>query len=356
MKNLYALVFVLFGYVALAQSPIINQNALPEPGDTFAFGVDKYPTVGFDYEQIAATWDLAALQNDTSQFASYGVSAQLPFAASFPVSNLYTYGPGFLYGGLGGSSPYGGNYGHMMFASAASGFSVVGFRSDFGFGMETVTIQPNEILMPVPFTYGDSIYQQSSWQMAYNNVPMDVDTFYKRTTYKSLVAKGYGSLNTPFSTYGNCLAVEEKIIYHDSLFIKFGTVVLVDSLIQSDTLLNVNLWTNQCHNSVLIANYNPHTFVCEKMSWLNYQDLAAINESQKPLISIYPNPVSSNEICSISGIQAEKVRVFSLDGRLQFQTAVSQNLLALPQMLPGQYIMQIESYDNFVGNVSLIIN
>lgn len=356
MKNFSTLLFVLCFLSTMGQSPIINQNALPSPGDTFAFGIDKYPVVAFNYKQALATWDLSALQNDTVQYASYGVSANLPFAALFPSSNLYTYGPGFLYGGLGGSSPYGGNYGHMMFSSGATGFAVAGFRSDFGFGMVTVNVQPNEILMPVPFTFGDSVYQQSYWQMAYNNIPMNVDTFYKRTTYKSLVAKGYGTLITPFSTFNNCLAVEEKIIFHDSIFVKLGAVVLVDSLVQSDTLLNVNLWSNESSNSVLMANYNPNTLVCEKIVWLNYQDLAGVKKIQSPSISVYPNPSSSGGICSLNGVKARKVRIFSIDGRLLTEMNVSQNFFIIPQLASGQYILQVESDYNFVGNISLLIN
>ncbi len=357
MKKLYFTLLILAGNFAMLNAQVtIQQSSLPAPGDTFAYIVDQNPTIAFNYAQANANWNFSGLQNDTVKYASYGISSQLSFISSFPGSNLYTYGPGILYGGLGGAAPYYNNFGHMLFASNSNGFYTVGFRSDFGFGMTNVLVQPNELLMKVPFTYQDSVYQESNWQISYSSVPTDYDTIYKRFNFKTLVAKGYGTLITPYGTFNQCLAVEENLRFVDSIYIKYGTVTIYKALAQSDTTLTVHVWSENKVNALLTAYYNPQTLACTSIEYMNYEDL---NHVQPVTLNnqthLYPNPVKAGGVCTIS-ISADYVSLTTIEGKAIQNISIQNNQVKLPQNLKnGEYIIAIYKNNKIVHKSPLII-
>lgn len=337
------IVFMLFAYMLKAQSPIIGQSSLPVPGDTFAYIVDKTPTIPFNYNQTNATWNFAGLQNDSVKFASYGITSQLSFASSFPNSNLYTYGPGFLYGGLGGGAPYPNNYGYMLFSSNANGFYTIGFRSDFGAGTTNVLVQPNELLMKTPFTYGDSIFQSSTWEILFNNVPTDYDTVYRRYTYKYLVATGYGTLITPYGNFNNSLAVKEYVRFYDTIEVKYGTYTITKIFAQADTILNVHVWSSNKRNNLLTAHYDPHTMNCLAIEYLNYEDLNVIPENNFTISAHqFPNPLRSGDVCH-TNFKATHVHLYNSKGQLIYDSKLNQTSFTVPFVKSGSYLIQFSN-------------
>ncbi|NSW46314.1 MAG: T9SS type A sorting domain-containing protein [Bacteroidales bacterium] len=357
MKTLYLTLLLLLGSFAFLNGQVtIQQSSLPAPGDTFAYIVDQNPSIAFNYTQANATWNFASLQNDTIKYATYGISSQLPFISSFPGSNLYTYGPGILYGGLGGAAPYYNNFGHMLFATNSNGFYTVGFRSDFGFGMTNVLVQPNELLMKVPFSYQDSTYQESSWEINYHAVSTDYDTIYKRFNFKTLVAKGYGTLITPYGTFNQCLAVEEHLRFYDTIYIKYGTMTLYKTLAQADTVITVHVWSENKVNALLTAYYNPQTMACTSIEYMNYEDL---NHVQPLSIStqshFYPNPIKAGSTCTIS-IPADVVSITTINGKAIQNITVQNNQITIPHYLKqGEYIIAIYKNNKIVHKSPLII-
>lgn len=357
MKTFYITILLIFclKYLLKAQFTI-QQSSLPSPGDTFAYIVDLNPSVVFNYSQENAVWDFSSLQNDTVKYATYGITSQLPFASDFPNSNLYTYGPGFLYGGLGGAAPFQNNFGYLLLSSNNNGFYTVGFRGDFGYGMTNVLVQPNELLMKVPFTYQDSVYQASSWEINYNVIPTDYDTVYKRFNYKTLIARGYGTLITPYGMFNNCLAVEEYLRYYDTIYVKYGNMTLYKTLVQSDTLLNVYVWCENKVNALLTAYFNPQTLTCTAIEYLNYEDLNQV----KPITSneqniLYPNPCKTGHYCTLS-IPADVVFITTIDGKTVQHILVQNNQIKIPQHLKqGEYFLTAYKNTRIVHRGKILI-
>ncbi len=355
MKAIISISLIIVFYSLNAQLPTINYQSLPQPGDTFAYIVDINPNISFNYQQTNAIWNFSNLQNDTVKFASYGISSQLSFASSFPESNLYTYGPGFLYGGLGGGAPYTNNFGYMMFVSNINGFNVVGYRSDFGYGYTNVLLQPKEILMRTPFTYNDSIFQSTTWEIAFNSIPLDYDTIYKRYIYKYLVSTGYGSLITPYGTFNNCLAVKEYLRYYDTIEVKYGTFTITKFMAQSDTLLNVHVWSSNKRNNLLTASYNPHNLTCTYVEYLNYEDLNIVQENQLQSNTLsFPNPIKSGEICYIN-FYATKAKIYNTEGKLVAITGIIDKSYKFPTLSKGNYYIQFLDNDNIVFKTTVIV-
>ncbi len=355
MKILVFLVFYFIVYWLKAQIPTINHQSLPQPGDTFAYVVDFNPNISFNYQQTNATWNLSNLQNDSIKFASYGFTSQLTFASNFPGSNLYTYGPGFLYGGLGGGAPYTNNFGYMMFSTNNNGFYSIGFRGDFGYGYTNVLIQPSELLMKVPFTYNDSIFTTSTWEIVYNNIPTDYDTIYKRHIFKYLIATGYGTLITPYGTFNNCLAVKEYSRFYDTIEVKYGTFTITKFMAQSDTSLNIHIWSTNKRNNLLTAIYNPHNLTCVSIEYLNYEDLNIIHENIiQSKAHLYPNPVKSGQWCYID-FNATKANIYNTEGKHIATTKIQNKTYQLPVLPTGNYYIQFFDNNNVVFKTSIIV-
>ncbi len=332
----------------LPAQPVIHQSSLPQPGDTFAYIIDKLPALSFDYNQTNTVWNFAALQSDSVKYASYGITSQLPFASNFPNSNLYTYGPGFLYGGLGGGAPYPNNFGHMMFSSNTNGFYTIGFRSDFGFGMTNVLVQPNELLMKVPFTYGDSIFHSSTWEIVYNAIPTDYDTIYKRYTFKYLKATGYGTLITPYGTFSDALAVKEYTRYYDTIEVKYGSFTITKIFAQADTILNVHVWSENKRNNLLTASYNPHTLQCNSIEYMNYEHLNQIPENPvQPIAHLFPNPIRQNELCFIN-FYAKEAYIYNTEGKKISHILIHGSSFIFPNLPNGNYYLQ------FINNQGIV--
>ncbi|MCX7697672.1 MAG: T9SS type A sorting domain-containing protein [Bacteroidales bacterium] len=356
MKNFLFPLIVVFSLSLNCQ--IIQFGSLPLPGDTFVFGVDVSPQVLFDYQQTGATWDFSTLVQDTLQVSAYGATQNLPYQTNFPTSNVYTYGPGMLYGGPGGIAPYQNHFGYMFFRTDSQGFTAVGFRGSFGGAPTNVTIQPAEWLMKTPFTLYDSISQNYTWTIALNAFPNDIDTFYTRHAFKYLTAVGSGTIITPAGTFSNCLLVKEFIYYEDSLKIKFLSNTILDTLLLYDTLLYIHAWTPSKRNHVFKAEYEPSSNTLLKMWWLKYEIHAQILDQNDELtLTVFPNPVKKGENISILLPNIERVYLSNILGKNVCELiSYDQKNFTLPQIEKGYYILQIFSQNKLHTKPIIIVD
>lgn len=117
-------------FLALTNAQLtITYESLPQPGDTFAMRYTDNPILNIGTPQSSIQhFDFTNLENDSMKFATYGITANLSFAAEYPESNLYTWGPSALYGGPGSPVP-GVGWGWMFFRTDEEGMSVVGYRT-----------------------------------------------------------------------------------------------------------------------------------------------------------------------------------------------------------------------------------
>jgi hypothetical protein len=117
--------------------------------------------------------------------------------------------------------------------------------------MTNVLVQPNELLMKVSFAYNDSVYQDQAGKLITTLYPPITTHYTNDIILKTLVAKGYGTLITPYGTFNNCLAVEEYLRFYDTIYVKYGTMTLYKTLAQTDTMLTVHVWSENKVNALL---------------------------------------------------------------------------------------------------------
>jgi hypothetical protein len=361
MKNYYLLILVLclFNVHTLSsQTTVINQENLPHPYDTFVLAVDLTPTLNLgDYAQ-GQSWDFTSLNEDLSLFACYGNVADLDFAGDFPTAHIYTYGPSFLYGGMFGASPD--SYGYLMFATDPDGYKIVGYRSDFGFGMTSVHNTPFEALLWTPAEYDDEQNSYSNFEIRFEENSADNDTIYRRSIYKNLHNCAEGDLTTPYGFFPNVLNVKETAIYVDSIFITFMGTTLYDSLVMKDTVVQYNFWSTEHRHPVAIVetDFEGNQQQARYLSWEILSKKEIANLTEKPNISIFPNPTKNN--IYFNGLEFNKkytAEIYDITGKMVLKKSLINTVnINISKLSNSMYIIRLSDKNSVVLERKFIKN
>jgi hypothetical protein len=312
MRTVFLMVVILFPAISVFSQVVIEESDLMQPGDTFLIHVDLNPSVTVDLAPGSnLSWNFTGLQNDQSNFASYAPADTLDFINEFPMSEFYTYGPGFLYAGPGGIAPLD-NWGYMMFFTNADGLFTEGFYSDYGMGYRSTLYNNPEMLMFTDAHYLDEHSTDSYWEVNINvsdEIPVDLDTLYHRNVSKVLNADSWGSLITDYGTY-DVLRIHETGISIDSAFVTYNSAVVFSMEMERDTINNYYFWAKALRNPVLTLHCDYDNNI-ERIDYLMGAIYASKSDLQTGDQFVYPNPASDNlqlsgftgitDICDISG-------------------------------------------------------
>lgn len=293
----------------------ITHESLPQPGDTFAMRYTHNPVLNIGTPQSSVQhFDFTNLENDSMKFASYGITANLPFAAEYPESNLYTWGPSALYGGPGSPVP-GVGWGWMFFNTNEEGMSVVGYRTGEAPNIVTAMQTPSLFLMKTPFTY-DNIHSQSSqWSVLMNENPSDVDTVYTSFASTNILCDAWGTLSTPLEQNLDVIRVREYTVSVDSIYGKMGSTIVWKSEFRRDTVLNYLFYTPSKRHPIASVFCRPdESLIGAEYLW--YSDLhTSISFFDKNKIKCYPNPADTYVF--IEGISLNSnYDIFDLQGKI----------------------------------------
>lgn len=333
MKNFLLALFLMPILSGMAQVTI-NQQDLPQPGDTFMLYVDKTPVVTLGTASpTQQNWNWAALGNDSTKYATYGFTSSLSFASSFPGSNSYTYGPAVLYGGPGSPSP-GAGVGYTMWAVNSTGMWVIGYRSNYdGTGEKNILTNPNELLMPVPCIYGLNQTDNSTWEVNINYIQTDYDTLYRSRTGKTFTCDAWGSMTTPLGSFSGVLRVKEFSVKIDSVFIKSGPVTLYSMEWSRDTSFKYYFWSPQQRHPVATA-YCTNSGVLSRVEYVSWAQQSAPNTSRDILqILISPNPADEYIFIKMppaGNIQPYTIVISDISGRAVYSQESNLTEIYIP--------------------------
>ncbi len=361
MKKLLPILLALVWYSSTAQITIYQQD-LPQPGDTFKLYVDKTPTVSLGNASASSQiWNFLALGNDSTKWAPYGITANLPFAASFPASNSYTYGPAMLYGGPGAPSP-GAGVGYTMWAVNSTGMWVVGHRSNYdGHGDKNIFINPLEMLMPVPCTYPFNQTYDSKWEVTIGYVPTNFDTLYRSRTHKTITCDAWGSMTTPLGSFSNVIRVHEYSVTTDSAFAFIGSTTYYSMLFKKDTSNKYLFWAPNERHPVAIA-YCSNSGVLQRIEYVSWAHLNVPEIANSEFsVSLFPNPVSDYITIKVSENLKNKnyaLRIFDVSGKeLYNQICKSdENTISVKGFDKGLYFVEILTEQVTIIKSNFIVN
>ncbi len=199
MKKIYF--FILHSIAFNSFSQTLMQSDMPFAGLVWTSGTDTNYSDPIPSGGSAQNWDFSTLQYSYIDTSGFEAAAGTPYASTFPGATLASH--------KAGSNDW------TYFNSASTGFYINGFTST----AFTAVINPQQMYVPVPFSYGDQHTDVSR---------VVIDTVYLTFNAQVILnfqadfhADGYGSLTTPTATYANTLRVRETMLETDSLMLDY---------------------------------------------------------------------------------------------------------------------------------------
>ena len=323
---------------------------LPYSGLSALLYVDTTANVSLGSPGVSRSWNYSPLTPDYVKVAIYNSTSATAYASVFPSSNIYSYGPGIMFGSLFGGAPVGsGNNGYVFWKSDNTGLWVTGFRPDGGL-CAGINVQdnPRELLIGVPASYGSIFNNSARWELPMNRNASNPDTFYVRIINKVITADACGSLTTPYSVYPNILREHEYVITVDSIYLKTGGTVITSIEFRRDTLNNYMYLSGGIGYPVCIVHADKHNTVMdvEYYAGIPYE----INNLPIPeeAFLIYPNPSTGNLTVEISKSFLSVnsiITIYSMQGQqlMQQQVWQAKTTLDISSYAKGMYILKISN-------------
>ena len=352
MKKIYIslslLAIVAVSSNMLAQAPTITTAALPQIGFTYNSMSDTASTVtAFTVSAgsgVSQTWNYTAgwdsLYADPTAFVAKGSN---PGASSFPSATM--------------AANLGGNWGY--FIANSGGLFVDGAHVTIQGTPTDVDYTPNETLIPVPFTLGNSVNNvyTATFNLTISGFPAVVNHGANRT----ITADAYGTLTTPAGTYPNVLRLKTYEITYDSASV-FGTPAFQ----QYDTTTSYT-WIQNTQDAQLMTIDMNHLGVITKASYLQSfnNGIATISQGASAF-NLFPNPASDityltyeNKASGMVNLQliditGNQVAVLVNENQAVGQQKLAINLAAL-HLPKGMYFLQLNSNNN-LQTIKLSIN
>ncbi len=348
-KNLLFLSAIFIVCSSFAQITITEAD-LPKPGTAFTLYYDNESTIDIGNSSSSAqTWDFSNLIISYPKFAVYSPTQPYhQYKDVFADANMYTYGPSYLYAGLFGGAPVDQNaWGYLYWQSDASGFSIVGFRGDYGLGDRNVLENPKELLMGVPATLDSEFTNSARWIVEYAEVASDYDSAYISTVQKTLTVDAFGTIVLPDTSF-EVIRVHEQFIGIDSLAATFMGSNVYSVPLSNDTLNNYYFWAlgvgypvatihADNNNNVIDIEYFHHKGSSYTISGkvYDYDGSSEINNGECQLIA-------KDAWDHLFGVE-ENVAI-DANGNFQFSNVVYGNWMVLADPDPQQYNHTFPTY------------
>ncbi|MFH1319177.1 MAG: T9SS type A sorting domain-containing protein [Bacteroidota bacterium] len=367
-KSLFILCILGLAFNALAQITITGTD-MPQAGSYFTLSNDTMPSVSLGApDPNSQVWDFNSLVNSYYKFAVYSLTSETPYAGTFTASNIHTYGPAAFFSSLYGGAPVdSGNNGYSFWSSDSTGLKVIGWVADEGpYSGKNVFVNPTELLIGAPATYGTIFNNYSQWEFGLNDNPIDIDTFYISRRTKTLTCDAWGELITPYDTFNNVLRYHEYVIQEDS--VRLALVGIWDSIFEyyRDTSNNYMYLINGMGYPVAIVHADVNN---------NIKDVEYLTDSLyippgiatpfKPQenIHVYPNPISNNTILTIDNIPTgnfvSSFVLYDLPGREIIRVDGIRErkfIFTIPDINCGIYIYKVLNDRKVIGAGKIIIN
>ena len=187
------------------------------------------------------------------------MTSNLSFAGEFPYSNLYSYGPGFIYAGPGSSGPASSAFGYLMSVSNDTGMYIYGYRCNYdGQGEKNVYHDRPEVLVKTPVTFNSpTTVTNSRWEVAFNQSIIDLyDTAYISHIHKEVTCDAYGEISLPAGRYfSNVLRIHEYGTITDTIRIIYHGIPVYNYRFKKDTFNYYHFYDTTATASCSYSNY-----------------------------------------------------------------------------------------------------
>jgi hypothetical protein len=212
------------------------------------------------------------------------------------------------------------------------------------FGAFTMSIHiacnPNPHSLKLPFNYGDSYTQQSTyeWLLASHNAGVLMDSI-KQVSHMEITTTGdaSGIISTPFGSY-EALRVKDEIISQDSVFNWTPNGWVFDRF-EVSNYSNYKWYTNDYYE---VGFYNIDETKGNSMTFFKSETVVGTSSPDfKPNFIISPNPASQT-ICIEGWVTPDRIEILDLTGSLVF-SGTGSKVIQISDLKPGLYFVRIFS-------------
>jgi hypothetical protein len=295
MKNIYLLAIAFISLGSSAQTLV--QSDLPFAGLAWTSGVDTNYADPIPPGGSSQNWDFSTLQYSYVDTSGFGVAAGTPHASTFPGANLAAHKVS--------TNEW------TYFTSSSTGFYINGYVND----TITIVIDPPQMYVPVPFSYGD---------MHTNISRVVIDTTLLGFPAQIIInfhadfhADGFGSLTTPTATYPSTLRVKETMLETDSFMVDYlqtGTYTLFATVESQKTYFR---WFQHGATANYILGIDADslgTFATRSDYVMQWAVLGTSENTFESGLFVHPNPASSLVTIESSPDALSAVDFYNLTG------------------------------------------
>lgn len=362
MKSNYLVLvsFLLISSVFISQETI-DEASLPQSGYTYRVSRDENTIyTNSAPSQSAQVWDFSSLTETYEKVPSYDSTSETPYAAYFPNSDIYTFGPAIMYSGLFGGAPVGSSgmsEGYMYWRTDATGFWTEGFRAINGaYANQNVFYNPNELIIPLPGVLNNTFNNTSQWSIMMDLNNTNLDTLYVSRSIKDFEYDAWGSLTTPYDSYTKILRLKEHRIDIDSVY-AYNNGNLVYSMELSRDTTNTYFYLDKDQDYPVLTTYAD---VNDQVLFTEYfkqriPTIMSVSEIELNRINLYPNPSDGNVFIN-SENEVNQVMVLNSQGQLiQTKAIDSQNSFDISDLQQGIYFCQINFKNNTQSQIIKVV-
>lgn len=312
MKKIYLFILSIVTFNTYAQT--LMQADMPFAGLVWTSGVDTNYADPIPAGGAAQNWNFSSLTYSSVDTSGFQDAAGTPYAATFQGANL--------------ASHKAGTNDWTYFNNSSTGFYINGFISP----ALTAVFTPQQMYVPVPFSYGDQHTDISR---------VVIDTVYLTFNAQVILnfqadfhADGYGSLTTPTATYPSTLRVRETMLETDSLMLDYlgnGNYTLFGS---QQSQKNYFRWFQHGGTANYILGIDADSlgnFATRSDYVMQWAVLGTNDLTNTKNMSVYPNPAS--EVLTIDTRQSviKSLDIYNIVGvRIDIkENLTTQNLLTI---------------------------
>jgi hypothetical protein len=284
------------------------------------------------------SWNFGPLGYDYQDTFTFVNPQFTPYASDYPSANI----------AMVNTTPV---YGYSIVDNTA--FRMIGQADAFSSGLYIYKYLKPETILKFPLTY-QSAFKDTSATLMQMYMGFDpgigsvVDSFRSiTTTYKDIVADGYGSLTTDFGTtnalrLNNMQYVETVSEYYlNGAWIPAAPTTLDSSRIYT-------WWANGIGAPLLELTEDLATnTITEALVVTGTQTiLGAVEISGPAALNVYPNP-ANNELHIAGGTNEYEVELLDLQGRTMIREKATAELytLDLSAVPAGMYMLRVNEYE-----------
>jgi hypothetical protein len=201
-----------------------------------------------------------------------------------------------------------------------------------------ISCNPNPLGLKLPFTYGDSYTQETTyeWHMATRNAGVLMDSI-KQISHMEITTVGdaSGIVSTPYGSY-QALRVKDEIVSQDSVF-NWTSNQWVFDRVELNNYSNYKWYTNDYYE---IGNFTIDADKGNSMTFFKSETVVGVPglpESNDNFI--YPNP-ADDQITVSSTYPVNNIEIYDFAGHLLLQDNYNTSL-NISSLAPGLFIVKV---------------